>query len=105
MLPDIINFNSIEWQSTMPGARSKVYQQDGKKIRLVEFTDEFVEPEWCEKGHLGYVLEGTLEIDFKSRVVVYPKGSGIFIHAGADNSHKAKSLTPVVQLFLVEELI
>jgi len=44
----------------MPGARSKFFQQEDKQIRLVEFTDEFVEPDWCEKGHIGYVLEGTL---------------------------------------------
>lgn len=105
MKPDTINFNSIKWQSSMLGARSKIYQQGGKQIRLVEFTNEYVEPEWCENGHLGYVLEGTLEIDFKGCVVVYPKGSGIFILAGAENAHKAKTLTPVVQLVLFEELL
>jgi len=60
MPPEKINFNSIEWRNTMPGARSKFFQQEDKQIRLVEFTDEFVEPDWCEKGHIGYVLEGTL---------------------------------------------
>lgn len=102
-LPDIVDFNSIPWRSTILGARSKVYQQDGKQIRLIEFTDEFVDPEWCEKGHVGYALEGKLEVDFKGRIVVYTKGSGIFIPSGIRNAHKARSITPVVQLVLVEE--
>lgn len=105
MLTENINFNSIQWQSNLPGARSKVYQQDGKQIRIVEFTNAFVEPDWCEKGHLGYVLEGTLEINFKGRLVVYPKGSGIFIPSGTENAHKARSITKAVRLILVEELI
>ncbi len=105
MLTESINFDAIQWQSTMPGARSKSYQQDGKQLRLVEFTNEFVEPDWCMKGHVGYVLEGTLEIDFNGRLVNYPKGSGIFIPSGTENAHKARSITPVTQLVLVEELI
>lgn len=81
MLTESINFNAIPWQSTLSGARSKTFQQDGKQLRIVEFTDEFVESDWCINGHVGYVLEGTLEIDFNGRLVIYPKGSGIFIPA------------------------
>ncbi len=105
MLTESINFNAIPWQSTLSGARSKTFQQDGKQLRIVEFTDEFVESDWCINGHVGYVLEGTLEIDFNGRLVIYPKGSGIFIPAGAENAHKARAITPVAQLVLVEELI
>lgn len=104
MFPDTVNFDSIEWQNNAPGARSKVYQQDGKQIRLVEFTDMFVEPDWCEKGHVGYVLEGTLEVDFKGRVAVYYQGSGIFIPAGVSTAHKGRSITPIVRLVLVEDV-
>ena len=104
MLPDIINFDAIQWQSTLPGARFKAYREDGKQIRLVEFSSEFVEPDWCEKSHVGFVLEGTLEVDFKGRVLVYPQGSGIFIPQGSATAHKARSITPVVRLVLVEDV-
>ena len=60
MLPDTINFDSLQWQSMLPGARSKVYREGSKQIRLLEFSSEFVELDWCEKGHAGFVLEGTL---------------------------------------------
>jgi quercetin dioxygenase-like cupin family protein len=73
-------------------------------MRLVEFTSEFVEPYWCEKGHIGLVLSGTLEIDFAGHVVQYPEGSGIFIPPGSSNAHKARSVTPVVRLVLVEDV-
>lgn len=81
MLPDTIDFEPLQWQSPLPGVRFKAHREGTRQVRLVEFSSEFVEPDWCEKGHVGYVLEGTLEVNFQGRVVVYPQGSGIFIPA------------------------
>ena len=87
----------------MPGARFKVFGDGRKQLRLLELTSEFVEPDWCEKGHIGIVLNGELEIDFRGKVVRYPEGSAIFIPAGAAHGHKGRAITPTVRLFLVEE--
>ena len=54
-------------------------------------------------GHIGYVVSGGLEIDFRGKVVSYPAGSGIFIPPGSAGAHKARSVTPVVRLVLVED--
>lgn len=97
-------FESLEWQAAMPGARFKVFGDGRKQMRLLEFTSEFVEPHWCEKGHIGCVLEGELEVDFRGRIVRYAEGSGIFIPAGPASGHKARSVTPAVRLFLVEDV-
>ena len=104
MLPFPIDFESLPWESPLPGARFKVYRQEGKQLRLLEFSAEFVEPDWCERAHAGFVLEGTLQVDFDSRMVVYPQGSGIFIPGGSAAAHKARSITPVVRLLLVEDV-
>jgi len=102
--PFKIDFDTLEWQSTLPGARFKVHREGSRQIRLVEFTAEFVEPHWCEKGHVGVVLDGALEIDLRGRMISFPRGSGIFIPAGAASAHKARSTTPVVRLLLVEDV-
>ena len=104
MWPTCIDFDSLPWQDALPGARFKSHREGAKQIRLLEFSSEFVEPGWCEKGHAGFVLEGTLEVNFKGRVVVYPQGSGIFISPGAVSAHKARPLTPLVRLILVEDV-
>ena len=70
----------------------------------MEFTREFVELDWCRKAHIGYVLEGELEIDFSGNVVVCSAGEGLFIPPGDANKHKARTLSDVVRLVLVEEL-
>jgi hypothetical protein len=97
-----ILFDSLEWQNGIHGARSKVFCSGTKQLRLLELTREFIEPEWCEKGHMGFVVQGELEIDFQGHLVRYPQGSGIFILAGS--AHKARAITPVALLFLVEDV-
>ena len=97
-------FDSIEWQEVMPGARFKIFSDGKKQMRLLEFTSEFVEPHWCKKGHIGFVLNGELEIYFAGKIVNYIQGSGIFIPPGTLTKHKARPITPSVQLFLVEDV-
>ena len=97
-------FDALDWQDSIRGARFKAFKHGAKQLRLLELTAEFVEPEWCEKGHAGFVIQGELEIDFHGQLVRYPQGSGIFIPAGVADAHKARSITPSVLLFLVEDI-
>ncbi len=98
-----IDFESIPWEAPAVGVRFKAYEEGGRKLRLAEFGRGFVEPDWCTKGHIGYVLEGQMEIDFDGKVVAFGPGDGIFIPAGAEHRHKAKILTKSVTVFLVED--
>ena len=98
----LIPFDALDWQDGIPGARFKAFQRGNKQLRLLELTSGFVEPDWCEKGHAGFVVRGELEIDFRGQTVRYPEGSGLFI--AAENAHKARPLTPAVLLFLIEDI-
>jgi quercetin dioxygenase-like cupin family protein len=84
----LIDFKSIAWESPAPGVRHKVFVKDGQRIRLVEFSDNFVESEWCTRGHIGYVLEGRISIDFDEKQTEFKAGDGLFIPEGKANRHK-----------------
>jgi quercetin dioxygenase-like cupin family protein len=99
-----VQFETLDWQPAISGTRFKVFREGAKQVRLLELTSEFVEPDWCEKGHVGLVLKGDLEIDFRGRLVRYPEGSCIFIPSGAASGHKARSIAAITQLFLVEDI-
>ena len=99
-----ILFDALEWQGGIRGARFKVFRSGSKQIRLLEFTSEFIEPDWCEKGHIGFVVKGEIEIDFRGSIVRYPEASGLFIPAGSASGHKARSVTPAALLFLIEDI-
>ena len=102
MRPYRVNFKSLSWDSPVEGARFKVHRHEGKQLRLVEFSKEFVEPDWCSRGHIGYVLEGKAELDFSGRAETLCAGDGIFIPAGKHHKHKLKVVTDVVKFILVE---
>jgi quercetin dioxygenase-like cupin family protein len=99
-----IDFESIPWASPTDDVKVKAYEQDGKKLRLVEFAKEFVEPDWCTKGHIGYILEGQMEIDFDGKIEVFGPGDGVFIPAGQQHKHKGRVLTDKVKAILVEDV-
>ena len=98
-----VDFESMAWTSSPSGARFKSYVQGGKKLRLVEFTKGFSEPDWCTKPHIGYVLEGEISIDFGGKVIHFTAGDGLFIPPGEENRHKTHIIGDRVKLFLVEQ--
>ncbi len=98
-----VDFASIPWEQPAAGVRFQACEHDGRRLRLAEFTKDFVEPDWCTKGHIGYVLEGEMELDFHGKVVTVHAGDGLFIPPGSEHGHKARVLTDVVKVVLVED--
>jgi len=95
-----IDFTRIEWTNSAMGLRAKTFESDGKQLRLAEFSKKFREIDWCEKNHIGFVVEGEIEIDFEDKIEVFKKGDGLFI--GSNAKHKARARTETALLFLVE---
>ena len=99
-----VDFDSIEWESPMAGVRFKAFVHNGRRLRLVEFSREFVEPDFCCAGHIGMILEGRMEIDFDGKVIEYAPGDGVFIPPGEEHKHKGTVLTDTVTAILVEDV-
>ena len=98
-----IEFEGLEWESPVPGMRQKVRTEGSRQVRLVEYTPE-MEPHWCEKGHHGYILDGSFSLEFDSGSVVFETGDGVFIPDGAAHRHMGRALTPVVRVVFVEDI-
>ncbi len=99
-----VDFKLMEWKKPVEKVRFKAYEQNGRKLRLVEFSKGFVEPDWCMKGHIGYILKGKMKIDFNGKIVVFGTGDGIFIPTGERHKHKGTALTNTVKIILVEDV-
>jgi quercetin dioxygenase-like cupin family protein len=97
-----IDFDAMEWANAAPGSRFKAFDLEGSRMRLLEFTPQFVETDWCRKGHTGVVLEGSLDIDFGDRVERFDTGHALFIPPGDPGKHKVHALSERVLLFVVE---
>lgn len=96
-----VDFDAMPWTDGVPGARFKNWIGDGRRIRMLELREEFVEPMWCVRDHVVYVLAGELEIDFEGKLERFGAGDVIAINAG--DRHKARAATETVRMLLVEE--
>ena len=85
----LVEFDKLSWNEPAPGVRSKSFIRDNQQIRLVEFSEGFVEPDWCKKGHAGYVIDGEFTNDYSGKLERYKKGDVIFIPQGETAKHKA----------------
>ena len=70
---------------------------DRKRTRSVRRT-------WCVTGHVGYVLQGSLEIEFGDGIRSFDAGDGFFIRAGEVERHKPKAIQGPVKLLVVEDV-
>ncbi len=100
-----IEFQTIDWEQIASGAKQKQYQIRNKRIRLLRLNDHFSEPHWCTTGHIGYVLEGELTINFNGNQIDYKVGDAFIIKEGESDKHKA-IIQPenFVELLLIEEI-
>ncbi len=83
-----IDFEHIPWEEPATGVAQKIYSDGKSRLRLLRFSDDFVEQEWCAKGHVGYVLDGEMDIDFNGTRQHYKKGDGLWIGKGEAAKHK-----------------
>ena len=98
-----VAFEDLPWQSPMEGMRVKELSHAGRCVRLVEYTPRMA-PHWCERGHLGCVLEGRLEVRFAGDAVVFEPGDGVVIPEGPEHRHQGRALTDVVRVVFVEDV-
>jgi len=85
----LIEFDKIPWDESVKGVRIKPFINENQQVRIVEFSEGFVEPDWCQEGHVGYVLDGKFSIDYTGTLERYKKGDVIFIPKGEQAKHKA----------------
>ena len=69
-----IPFTTTDWNS-MPATRHagetgfaiwKTLQYAGLRIRLVEYSSNYLADHWCEKGHVLFCIEGELLTELSS---------------------------------------
>ena len=98
-----VDFKRLDWQVGSSGVRFKAAARDDKQLRVVEI-DPDIQQDWCVTGHVGYVLQGNLEIEFHDGTKRFGAGDGFIIRAGEAERHKPKAMGSVVKLVLVEDV-
>ncbi|HRD51439.1 MAG TPA: DHCW motif cupin fold protein [Flavobacteriales bacterium] len=98
-----IPFEAIDWSQlpvtivngTTGTATMRVVQHGGLRIRMVEYSADYLADHWCQLGHLVFVLEGELINDHEDgRVNVLKAGMSYHVSDGL-SSHRSRTNGPV----------
>lgn len=107
----IVDFKNIDWvvpdwAGGITTYREKRFVGDNRRMRLVEFSEGFHSPGYCNAGHSGIVLGGRFNIDMNGTDVVCKEGDTFNYPAGDQCKHRVhvnKGDGALVLFFEVEE--
>ena len=103
-----IPFETIDWSilraTTMNGttgtAITRIVQYEGLRIRMVEYSANYLADHWCQLGHLVFVLEGELINEHEDGTVnVLTAGMSYHVSDGL-SSHRSRTNGPVKLLIV-----
>ena len=86
----LVGFDTIPWQAAAPGGRFKAVVRGVQRVRLLELTEGFSEPQWCTQGHAGRVLEGSFTLRTPTGGQRLSEGDVFVIEPGGSHAHKAE---------------
>ncbi|HEY0030586.1 MAG TPA: DHCW motif cupin fold protein [Bacteroidia bacterium] len=63
---DWTSIEKVEYKGENGVALWQTIQFDGLRIRLVEYSNEYLADHWCQKGHIVHCLEGEFISELKT---------------------------------------
>ncbi len=104
-----IPFQSIDWSQIekilFKGESGTAYWQtlqlDGLRLRIVEYSEQYLADHWCQKGHIVHCLEGELTSELENgETFVLKKGMTYIV---SDNLSSHRSITKdKVKLLIID---
>lgn len=104
-----IKFGTTDWnqiqeerrEGTTGYATWKVQHLGEVRLRMVEYSEEYLADHWCDKGHFIFCMEGAMTTELKDGRKFELK-KGMSYHVG-DNSESHRSFSKNgVKLFIVD---
>lgn len=90
----VIDFETLAWDEQQPGIQLKTLPaRDGSVWNRVTYAPGARRDDvWCEKGHHGFVLEGTMSYEYQNgETFSIPAGRGFLVAAG--RAHRGHNIS------------
>ncbi len=104
-----VPFATTDWSTVAPTehpgttgvATWRTVEAGNVRIRIVEYSPGYLADHWCQRGHVLFVLEGTLVTELKTgETVTLTAGTSYHVADGA-SSHRSRTETGA-RLFIVD---
>jgi len=104
-----IPFQTIDWGSVptieYPGSSGTAYwqtiQYPGLRVRIVEYSGEYIADHWCHKGHIVHCLEGEFICEMENGGKYTLKKGMTYLVSDELSSHRSISRN-VVKLLIID---
>jgi hypothetical protein len=94
-------FTFTDWNRVEPevhpgetgSSRWRIFERNGLRVRVVEYSPGFRSDHWCPRGHVLFVLKGRLTIELKDGAVFeMPALTGFQAGNDKENPHLASTV-------------
>lgn len=104
----IIPFQSIDWNTVEKTEHKgetgtsfwQTLQFDGLRIRIVEYSENYMADHWCQKGHIVHCLEGEFNSEMQTGESILLKKGMTYVVADELSSHRSLTQQPVKLLII-----
>lgn len=98
---DWTSIEKIEYKGKKGVAFWQTIQFDGLRIRLVEYSSEYLADHWCQKGHIVHCLEGEFISELKTGEKIKLTKGETYVVSDELSSHRSVS-TNGVKLLIID---
>ncbi|OFX84001.1 MAG: hypothetical protein A2W99_03380 [Bacteroidetes bacterium GWF2_33_16] len=75
-------------------AYSRTFETEHIRIRIIEYSQEYLADHWCCRGHIIHLLEGSVIIEIKDKHKIYlKKGMSLCLGDNESSAHRVISKT------------
>lgn len=75
------------------GATSRAHRTNGVQLRVVDYDPGYLADHWCSKGHILYVISGSLTIEHRDGKESYQLAAGMSWQTADDGApHRVHSI-------------
>lgn len=76
-------------------ATMRIQQLSDLRIRMIEYSANYLADHWCELGHLVFVLEGELINELEDGETTVMKAGSSYAVSNGLSSHRSRTVGPV----------
>ena len=97
---DWTSIEKVEYKGEIGEAFWQTIQYDGLRIRLVEYSNEYLADHWCQKGHIVHCLDGEFISELKTGEKIKLTKGETYVVSDELSSHRSVSENGVILLII-----
>lgn len=103
-----LSFNEVQWSEDAPGIGARELAVNGARWAIVAYEEGVRREEWCEDGHRGYVIAGSIEYEFDDgrEPLQASEGEAFYLPVArlGQGAHRGRNLSSgSTSLFLIDD--